>query len=265
MGLAIETVAGSVANPGAAVTAVVPSAGDTFTVKNFSQTAYARLVSIHRLGASAGLAQVRSSSLHDDTRGIRVITKENPSVFLLPREIGQSLVASDTLTVEVTGGTAETDLVALTTFYSDLPAGGSRLKSWGDISGMIKNIKPLEVAVANSATKGAWTDTVITTSEDLLHATKDYAVLGYLVDAAVGLVGVKGAATSNMHFVGGGETNSDDSADCFVRLSELSGLPTIPVFNAADKGGFFVSTIDATASTAGNVSLILAELSQSVD
>lgn len=264
MGLAIDTILASKANPGAGPTAAVVANGNSATVRSFNAPAYASLEQIIRAGATKGFAQVRSPLFHDDVRGIRVLTSEEVSTYLLPRAAAQPLTSQDTLTLELAGGTAETDLMALGVFYSDVAGTAARLHSWGDISGIVKSIKPLEVAVEASATIGQWVDTVITADEDLLHANTDYAVLGYMTDTQLAVIGVLGQETGNLRVCGPGVTDPVDTSDIFVQLSEYHGSPRIPVINAANKGSIYVSVADIAASTAANVSLVLAELSQNL-
>jgi hypothetical protein len=263
MPLCVDTVAGSVANPGAGGAAVAVAAGDTFTVRNFNVQAGAKLLGVIRGGATAGFARVRSPLLHDPTQGIRFFSGQAVSTFLFPQEVGQPLRASDALTVEVSGGGAETDAVALQVYYADLPGASARLHSWGDISGVIKNIKPIVVAIATGAA-GTWVDTVITTTEDLTHANTDYAVLGYVVDVATMVVGIKGTDTANFRVAGPGTTLAEDTSSYFVQRSVREGVPYIPVFNAANKASTFVSSFHHGATQNVNVTLVCAELSQNL-
>lgn len=260
MGLALEVISTFVANPGATFTAAAASPGDSLNVRNFATTDSAVLVNLIRRGATSGAARVRSPLLHDNVRGIAITTGQTPSIFGLPRELSQPLYAQDRLIVEVTGGAAETDMALLVIYYSNLLGVASRLHMRGDIEGNVRYIKPLTVAVTNSATIGTWTDTVITATEDLTHANKDYAVLGYITDAALGAVAVKGIDTGNVRVGGPGSVNTEDTADYFVAQGIYHNMPYIPVINSANKAGTFVSTVDTVASSTANVTLILAEL-----
>ncbi len=264
MGLAIDTIVGHAVDPGATVTAVTMATGDTLQVRSFNPPANCRLERVIRAGATSGIVQVRSPLFHDDVRGIRFTSAETPSVLLMPPEMGQNLQSGDTLTLELTGGAAETDLAALVLYYSNVAGASARLHSWGDISALIANIKPVEVDCVASATIGTWVDTVITTTENLLHANTDYAVLGYVCDVAVACVALRGQDTGNLRIGGPGTTATDDTSDYFVQWSNREGTPHIPVINAANAGGLFASVIDVAANTAVKVQFILAELSQNL-
>lgn len=261
---AIDTIIGIATNPSTTFTAVTFNTGDSGAVRSFPATNSARLERVMRGGASSGAVRVLSPRLHDNVRGITYTSAENPSIFLMPQMVGQQVYPQDTLTVQLTGGTAETDVAALSIYYDNLPGSNARLHNWGDIASLIQYIKPLEVDVTNSATKGAWTDTVITTTEDLLIANRDYAVLGYVTDTNVTAVGIKGSETGNLRICGPGTTASDDTSMFFVDWGNREGTPHIPVINSANKGSIFVSTADQAASSTPKVQLVLALLSSNL-
>ncbi len=265
MGLALDTVVTSAVNPGAGPTSFgVTASGDTLTVRNFALTDSAKLIQLCRRGATSGFARVRSPLLHDNVRGIMITTGETPSLLAVPAEFAQPLYPQDTLIVEGSGGAAETDLAILSIYYGNLVGTAARLHMAGDISGIVKNIRPVTVSVTASATIGAWTDTAVNVTEDLLHANTDYAVLGYATSVALGWVAVKGPDIGNLRAGGPGSINVEDTSNYFVWQSFRHNLPFIPVFNSANKAGTFVSVVDSAASTAATITLILAELSQNL-
>lgn len=266
MGLAMDTILTSAVNPGAGGgTAIVTPSGDSLSVRNFPNQNAAYLEGFTRMGTTAGFAQVRSPLLHDNVQGVRITPGESPSYFSLPVDSQQMLQPQDTLLVTIGGGSTETDLAILYVYYSNLPGASARLAATGDIQGNIKYLKPIQVAVTSSATIGAWVDTVITTTEDLTHANKDYAVLGYTGNAALGAIGIKGIDTGNLRACGpGNSTNEFSTTRYFEWLSDLTGRPHIPVFNAANKNGTYVSVCAATASVAAVVELLCVELINNV-
>lgn len=264
MGLAIDTISGHVANPSGTITAVTMATGDSATVRNFALTDSAFIAAVIRDGATAGSVQVRSPLLHDNTRGIQFETSEAPAAFLMPRQVGQPIRPNDTLVISASGGSAETEIVGLVNWYSNMAGAAARLHSWGDISGLIKNIKPVEVSVTASGTIGTWVDTALNATEDLMHADSDYAVLGYLADTDLSIIAVKGQETGNLRVGGPGPVSTLDISDYFVSMSAKHGLPMIPVINANNRASIYVSVIDNVASTTSNVQLILAELSQTL-
>lgn len=264
MGIAIDTVGAYAAAPGAAFSAATVSPGDSFTVRSFSGQSSATLERLIYSGDVKGGVRVTSANLHDDVTGISFHTDGEPSVMLMPPEQGQRLVSGDTLSVDLEGSTVNDALGALSIVYNGPSWAAARLHQWGDISSLIKFIKPVQVAVTADATVGTWVDTLITTTENQLKAGMDYAVLGYVVDAHIGLVGVKGSETSNLRICGPGIDRAEDTSDFFVQWANREGGPRIPVFNADNRNAFYVSVLDNAASTAVNVTLVLAMLSQTL-
>lgn len=260
---AIDTVFTFVANPGATYTATAASPGDSLVVRSFNTPGSpAQLENIFRRGATAGAARVRSPVFHDNVTGINLDTSETANALGMPFAAYQVLKSADTLIVEVTGGSSETDGAALSIYYPQGSGFDARLASWGDVSGIIKSYKSFQVAVTNSATIGTWTDTVITTTENQFHADSDYVVLGYQSSVALGMVGVKGPETANFRNCGPGNVGSIDTSDWYLRQSNESGYAAMPVFNANNRANTYVSTVDVAASTAAVITLNCMELSQ---
>lgn len=259
----IDTVLTSVTNS-AALTAVTVANGDSLTVRSFSTPAQAYLQDIIIKGGQSVTARLTSPYLHDTTRGITVISAQAPTVDALPRYGQQPLSSQDTMVLQGNSGAANSSIIALQNYYTDLGASDARLHSWGDVSGLIKQIKPVEVDCAASATVGQWSDTLITTTENLLKANTDYAVLGYNVDVACAVVGIKGQDTGSLRICGPGATDVYKTSTYFIDKSMDTGLPFIPVINAANSNNTSASVADNAASTAVKVQLILAELAQNL-
>lgn len=261
MGIAIETILINAVNPGAAgaVGSTVAS-GDPTIVRAGNTARKVYLENIVRQGTAQGFVQVTSPMLHDPVQGIRITPNESPSVYSLPAEIDQVLQPQDQLTVTISGGAAETDLAALVVYYEDLPGIDARFFRWADIAGNIKNVKPLRVAVVSSATIGQWVDTAITSTENMLHANTDYAIVGYMTNAALACIGVRGSETGNLRVCGPGATSEFATTDYFMLMDQRNNRPWIPVFNSANAASVFVSVAASTASVAAVVELMLVEL-----
>jgi hypothetical protein len=264
MGLAVDSIGLYAANPGASGAAPTVNSGDSLTIRAYTPSAYAGLENIYKQGATEGFIQVRSPLLHDNVRGIRFTPSETPTALLEPAWPSEIVKPMDTLSVLLAGGTAETDAAVIAVGYDDLPGAAARLHSWGDIAGLIQHIKPVEVDLTTSGTAGTWNDTVVTITEDLMEANRDYAVLGYISDTALCAIGVKGAETGNLRVTGPGIIRVEVSAQFFVKWSNLSGRPRIPVFNSANRYAFYLSTLNAAASSTVKVQLVLALLSQNL-
>ena len=260
---AIDTMAGTVAiAAGPVYTAIsTVASGDSLTVRDFPDSASAFIHALSFKGAHVGGVRVRSPRMHDSSEGISVRSGDLASTLLLPEYMAQPLYKADPLIVELIGTAADVDGGAVHLYYTDLPGSSARLFSPGDIRPLVKNIKAFPTAVTNSATVGAWTDTKITTTSDQLHADADYAVLGIATDVAMLAMGVKGQETGNLRNTTDAGTIGLDTTQYYVDLATKLQLPCIPVFNANNKGSYFISTVDTVASSTANVTLVLAELS----
>ena len=265
MGMAIDSVLGVVTMATAAAqAALVPASGDSFIVRNFGPTDNAYLEGLITKAAHSMQLNVKSPLLHDDVEGIQFISAEAPAARLFPGGISQALHPQDALSVLGLGTASDVLVAVLQHYYTSLPGASARLFNPGDVQALIRYIKVLEVVVTTNATPGAWQDTVITTTENLLKANTDYAVLGYISDVAVAAIGLKGIETANLRIVGPGTTLSYDTSDYFVRRSLETGRPHIPVINAANANALYASAADSGASTAVKVQLILGMLSQNL-
>jgi hypothetical protein len=245
---------------GPVLTPVTAGTGSTFTVRNSAFTNPITLLDTWRKSAHAGRIQITSPKLVPVSNGIRIQTPSGLSGFNLPGPPFQSLTPQDILTVSDDGTAADVDLVAIQSYYTDLPGVSMTLKMPGDISGQTQFILTWPVAAAAAAAAGNQVGTVITTTVDSSTANNWYAVLGYLCDVQVGCVGISGVDTSQSFIGGPGDTDSFKTHDYFARLSAKTGAPCIPLFNAANKGNTNVVVIDNAANTAVNVTLILAQL-----
>lgn len=260
---AIDTV-GFFSTQGAAAafpTALAAVPGDSLSIRNFPAGQYAQMEALLYSAGGGERVRVVSPNLHDNQTGITFEPAEVPAQFLVAAPFYVGLQANDTLSVYGGIAAAGTITGALQIYYSQLPGIQARLHSWGDISGNIRYTKSVEVDL-NAIAVGAWTDTLITTTENQLHANKDYAVLGYQCSAAIDVVGVKGSATGNLRVCGPGASSTLDITEYFVYMSEENGVPYIPVFNSDDRFAFYVSALNhaAVAGAADHVYLILAEL-----
>jgi hypothetical protein len=261
MGLALDLQAGFVTGPGSTITAATNASGDTFVVRSAQAGSSVYLDQLIRAGATAGLVRVRSPLLHDNVQGVRFACPSGTTPNLLKGFAQQTLQPQDTLTVEETGGTTtEVDTVCVGTYYTDLGGASARLVMPSDIAPSLQYLIGYEISVTSSATAGQWLDTVINATEDILRASTDYAVLGYICDSAVAAVAIKGPDTSNFRVGGPGMASIIDTRQYFADMSTLTGRPHIPVLNSSNKGSTYVSVLAPTASVPVNITLILAEV-----
>jgi hypothetical protein len=264
MGRAVDTVLAfsTQAGAGAFPQALAAAPGDSLVVRGTKGETKARLMAFVLQSNAAGQKfRLTSPLMHDNVTGFTIIPADNPALFAVPSETSVELNEQDTLVVAGACGAAYTITAGLVIDYDDVRGTDADLHRWSDIRDDIKSLKSVEVSNGAIAV-GAWTDTLITATENQLHADRSYAVLGYEPAAACALVGVKGVATGNLRMCGPGGPQSLDLTDYFVQMSEKHQRPYIPVFQANDRGAIYVSQANgaAIAGAAAEVSLIVAEL-----
>jgi hypothetical protein len=262
MGTAFEVIHGRVVNPGVGLpVATAPATGDSFAVRSFNFDAGANLENLWAMAATGGVVRVRSPRMADNVQGLRLGNLAATPQPLLPYEIDERLYPQDVLALEMNGGAAETDVMALLLYYQDLPGVAARLAMWEEIKPRVKNILTVETTHATGATLGDYGGGVaLNSSFDLLKANVDYALLGYLTSVPVCSVGYRSSDTGNLRVGGPGTTQRVETRDWFVELSRAEGRPHIPILNAANKQSTIVDLVHTAAATAVVVQSILAEL-----
>jgi len=262
MGRGYEILTGRVANPGAGGAALTPNTGNSFTVRSFADPAAAWLEQVWAKGATAGFIQVASPRLHDNVQGIRLPNEPAIARAALPSYAAQLLYPQDDLVVSVAGGAAETDIGAVAVYYEDIGGIDARLAQWNQVAPLIKSLLTVRVNIAAAGTLGDWSagDRLDLTTA-LLKANVDYALLGYCVTNEVGAIGVAGADTGNVRVGGPGSQEYVETRDWFVRQSVETGLPHIPIINAANAGATLCYQVDNAAGAANLTYFNFAELS----
>jgi hypothetical protein len=263
MGLALEMITGKATAPGATLTALVMAAGNSLTIRNTALTTDIRLIDQWAFNNAAGIFRIRSPKLHDNVQGIRYRVAANDPVSLIPRGEWQKLTPQDTLIAEISGsataGNIEQGFAQI--WYSDLPGSAARLSNWSDIVNRIVNILTVEVAITSGAGGGYSGQVAINSTFDLLQANTDYAILGATVDTLCGAIQIVGPDLGNLGVaIPGYVANRNFTARYFKNLNQELGVPTIPIFNAANKNGTLVSVVQNQAAAAVNANILVAQL-----
>lgn len=264
MGYAVDTVLAFSTQAAASAfpTALAATAGDSLVVRGTVGESVGNIEAIlYGSNAAGQKMRVVSPLLHDNVTGLTFIPPENPAVFLIPPETSVEVKELDTLTVQGSCAAATTITAGIVIKYDNVRGTSADLYKWHDIKPDIARLKSVEVSLSAIAV-GAWTDTLITNTENQLHADKSYAVLGYHVSTAVDIVGVKGIATGNLRMCGPGAAQTLDLSGYFVNMSLKDDVPYIPVFQANDRAAFNISAANHAAIAGGGaeVMLLVAEL-----
>jgi len=255
MGRAIEMLGFRVANPSTTFTAVTMATGDSNVVRQFTPSAGAVLEHVVRQGATSGAWRILSPVLHDNVTGLTWIFNETPSIVAMPDFYGEPMQPGDTLTIQGTGATNETEVGAITINYADVLGLSAMLYMWDDIRPNIEHLKPFEVDCSIGGTAGVWADTLMNATDKQAKADRKYAVLGWTTDTALAAIALHGGETGNVRIGGPGPVTMEDTAYWFIQESNRQGSPHIPVISANNFGSTNVSVLTTATSGTAKVTL----------
>lgn len=251
MGKGMQIVSGFVTAPSTTFTAWTMASGDTLAVRNTPEGAPIHLVNMWADSQAAGFLRVRSALLHDNVIGITAGIFASEVYPLLPDGMNQVLRPQDLLIVEQTGSAVAGDIESgsLLIYYNDLPGADARLATWAAIANRIESYMLVTNTISTGTAGGYSGEEAINAEVDQWKANRDYALLGYLNGAECCSIGWRGPDTSNLRVGGpGNDTNRTLTRTWFVDQSNASGLPCIPIINAANKAA---TLIDATQDENG--------------
>jgi hypothetical protein len=263
MGLAIDTVSGHVTQPNTGLPWTM-NTGDSLTVRNTRLDSRIFLLDMWARNNVAGFLSLRSPKLHDNVQGIRVRVNVTDSRPRLPLHMRQPLWPQDTLITNHAGSNVGGNIESgsLLLFYEDLPGSNARLIDEATLISRMVNCFTVESVLTAVATGDYGASRAINADFDLFKANTDYALMGYLVSADCTTIGWRGADVGNLRVSGPGSSSTEHlTSEWFVRLSRMYRLPTIPVFNSANKFGITLDMVTDQAAGAVTVTSIMAELS----
>ena len=253
----MQIVTGFVTAPDTTLTAWTMAAGDSLAVRNGREGTGIHLLNLWGDNQTAGRLRVRSPLLHDNVQGINTHVLASEVQPLMPMGKGQMLKAQDLLIVEQSGSATAGDIESgsLLVYYEDLPGADAKLASWEQIQGRIESYMLGTNTLATGTAGGYSGEETIVAEVDQWKANRDYALLGYTVSAECVSVGWRGPDTSNLRVGGpGNEVFRDITSNWFIALSMFSGLPCIPIMNAANKSA---TLIDAAQDENGTDVLVV--------
>lgn len=258
MGRALEVVAGFCTNPGATLTTLTPSTGQSFIVRGTDTTKTTWLTEGWAFNATAGELRITSPRLHDQIQGIRNRVTAALTAPLFPgmadAAFAQRLYAQDNLTVQLSGGGAELDCAAILIGYDDLAGVAGRFITNDILRKSGINLVTLEVTVTAVATGLFGGAVAINSTFDNLIANTDYAVLGGMADTRGCAVGITGVDFGNLRVGFPCEPSlRNETCNWFTKLSSIYNAAYIPVFNSANKAA---TTIDVQTNGAGGTFII---------
>jgi len=267
MGFGIETVAGILTNAAATgAQAMTAASGQSFTVRAAAtNTTPVNLVRVSGEFQDVGEIRIRSPRLHDDVNALRLLSEQTHFGNVLQGPFMQPLYSQDTLIVEAFFEDIATvnhiSVAYLTIMYDDVPGIAGNYRSWAEVAPNVKNLLSVPNVLTSSATAGQWGATAaMNATVDVFKANTLYALLGYVSLTAGGAFTIQGVDIGNLQ-VGGPLTDlADRTRDYFVKLSEQTGRPCIPIINSQNKSTTNLQASDLGASGEFEVSTIWAEL-----
>lgn len=206
-----------------------------------------------------------ASRFHDQTFGIRMASPAASSFAptttptnLSPLGFDQPIYSADVLSVKANATAGNKVNVSCIVYYPNLPG----VDFNGVTSSYVKQNTKYLVGVNVQPTAGAgdWgTSVVLNSQTGLLHAGRQYAVLGFTAQQAIQAVGIQGIDTGNFRV--GGPVTGDAKVDAFMfaRLADAYNAPLIPVIQANNQGAINVFAANLS-SGAVVIDIQLAEL-----
>lgn len=257
-----EVIGGGVtAVPGSFVRCA-PYGSQSYTVRNSKPALPVELRGMWAQSSSLSIVRLRSPRMHDNVQNLRFNNPGGQSYNLLQVAFGTPLIPQDNLIAEISDGIAETDALYLYLAYQDLPGSDGRFANWRSITPFIVNLTAVEVDFIGATTSNNWAvGQLINSTEDLLKANCNYAILGYEVSVPCGAIGIYGSDTSGLIIGGPGTTDTQQTRDWFIKADSNSDISGIPVLDSANKYNTYITVGHTGSSYTGNVTLILAELS----
>ena len=264
--MTIETILAIGAGVRAAPGNLLPGSGDSFTLRAPVSGSDIYLVDVLLDIANASNFELRSPRMHDNVSGLRFDIFTPTVCFSALRGIKQPMFGQDNLQFigGIGGGAATYDLMAASIYYESLIGSPGNFYHWDNIMNSIKNLLTIKIVPVGSFT-GDWDAGVaLNSTNDLLKANTNYAILGALCVGTAGIVGFQGQFTGNVRLgVPIYSSSVSFNSSYLVDLSRNSGLATIPVFSSADKAGVFVYTASQSGIT-NSIDILCAELEGSL-
>jgi hypothetical protein len=258
-----EVIAGSLAATAAVPTQIVMFGNDSRTVRFFPDGKKAFLLDLFTSGHTVhGPIVVKSPKLHDNNLGIH-FTPLNAGENLVPWDCPQPMYSQDNLDILMadTLGAGDWDNVLLEVYYEELQGNNGNYVNYDAIKGKIKNIVSIEITDTAAAALGYQNSHNLTQITDLLKGNTNYALLGYETTGDQFAATLNGPCTGNMRICMPNNQNALwDSQNYFIRKSQRSNFPCIPVLNSADRYGTFVEFLEDVGTTSDSIFLIFGEL-----
>lgn len=240
MGRALELISFQATAPGAGA-AFLAVPGNSLTLRDSRAPIWLVAFWQRRQGGPA-FTRLTSPLLHDAVVGMQFTSAAG--VSLNYRGKAQRLFAQDLITAFGSGSATAGDIEqsCFLAAYEDLPGVNANLIEETELMRRGEEVYSWTNTLALGTAGGYSGAEAVNAEQDQFKAVMDYAIIGYEVSVAAaavrwvssdfGNLGVGGPAGS----AGSAGTGSGElTANWFVDLSRITGMPLIPVFNSANK------------------------------
>lgn len=261
---ALELLTGFVTAPSTTLTGLTMASGNSLTIRSAPTEEDVRLLNIWNDNQTAGLLSVRSPRMHDNVNGIRLEALASTVAPLIPWQPSQRLVPQDTLVAQLSGSGTASDIetMCMLIYYSNLPGINASLITADELTQRFKALMATENTLALGTSGGYSGEEAVNAEQDQFKANTPYALVGYIVSAECAAVRWRGSDIGNLGVGGpGNESKPELTKDWFVKISAMSGLPLIPVFQSENINNVLIDGAQDENGTDVLVSSIFAELS----
>lgn len=237
----------------------------TLTIRASNGSPSAHIGEVWTYFSAVADATIHSPRMHDNIEAVQMRAQATDPTPLWDEGFWQPMYQVDTPTIQSVYGAAPGAGVAenlgYTVFYDDLPGIAARLRSWSQVSPLVKGYFGVKFVATSSATAGAiGANAAINATQDYFQINQDYALMGYNLSVACANVNIYGADTGNLNVGGPGTIKAEITRNWFLRLDSTDNGPAVPIINSANKSSTFVTVSHPTASTVVTGELIFAWL-----
>lgn len=216
-------------------TAAAALAGDSLTTRNYGRSP--RLITAWQTNQTAGFGQLAWPTAHDTTRGWRVGVDAAATEIILPLGLILPITPQETIaaTIGATAVAGDVEQMSWLTLYDE--AHGQNLIDFNEVRSRFLKTTSVEASLVSVAsTYGPAGGELINADSDLLIANRDYAVLGFTCRTRCHCISISGPDTGNDKIGCPGMLRYEIGAQWFRLLSQVHGVPLIPVINSGNKG-----------------------------
>lgn len=258
----LELISFSAVAPGAAGAVGIALAGDSLVVKNSGKPAHIlKWWADHQVG---GFQQLSFPSGHDTTRGLRLRVRAGEVDSLLPAAVAVEVQTQETMSITIAGSAVGGDVESgsMLIAYDSLPGVQGRWIDWNEFRRRQSKLTTIDFTLTGAAA-GYTGAEALTAETDLLLPNRDYAIMGAITGLESATLAIVGPDTGNTRIgLPASDTDTEFTAEFFLRLAREHNDTFIPVLNSGNKANTLVSFVQDENNINLTASLLLALLAE---